>query len=392
MADRYVIKSETLTAIADAIRTNTDVTTIALTPVNMPSKITEVRQADYDKGYDEGYEMGHKAGADGLFTDLTGASCYIPSGWSYTGDSVEYAINGTIQITGGAEYEIDGIKLSTSGFGYHIPNDTGYMTFSNSYGIRLNITDGADVTNPELIYWINQNGVISGVDVYGEGYNYGYSIGYDTGYEEGHRAAYSEGYDTGYEEGHSAGYDEGETDGYNRGKTDGYNNGYFEGNQAGYDKGHSIGYNEGYTDGYDEAWASSGVDDMFVLMTVQAKNLPVDAAEYNNGEEDYMYPIELFEPVQIGHEGVMWLDYIDYDAVGSSSTMDLMVINHTDRHFYIYVQADCEFDDAQSEHKYERFYQRMYLEPQESYALRINATAGGINYSWETLVTGLRFI
>lgn len=76
------------------------------------------------------------------------------------------------------------------------------------------------------------NGVTSGTEAYGAGYNAGNSAGYSSGYSAGYSA------------GNSAGYNSG----YSKGKTDGYNDGYSKGKTAGNTKGYKSGYNQAISD------------------------------------------------------------------------------------------------------------------------------------------------
>lgn len=97
MSDVYLIKKETLTAIADAIRNGSQWDgawrDVDITPEQMPSAIEDIRYdgyydgeetgyaAGYDKGYDDGYEEGKADG--GVDLEALGVLCE----WSVMSDT-----------------------------------------------------------------------------------------------------------------------------------------------------------------------------------------------------------------------------------------------------------------------------------------------------------------
>lgn len=100
--------------------------------------------------------------------DLTGTTWDIPAGWtanagygmftlngSYTVDNYEYKLNGSSFLLG---YKVDDMEpiatANTFTTAEHMQNVTNLNSFT------LTITDGINVSNPSLIYWLASNGAM----------------------------------------------------------------------------------------------------------------------------------------------------------------------------------------------------------------------------------------
>ncbi len=65
MSDVYLIKKETLTAIADAIRRSSPYNPTTMTPEQMPQEIEQgVASGMWDEGFERGYTVGYQKGEE----------------------------------------------------------------------------------------------------------------------------------------------------------------------------------------------------------------------------------------------------------------------------------------------------------------------------------------
>ena len=166
MSDVYLIKKETLTAIADKIREKTRTEMDyeipeAITPEEMPAYI-EVNVAD--SNYDLGYADGQASSSEpSEVTDLTGTIWKLNSSIKSI-DSAIYSIN---FISNGTNYNsisgsISGIPIQIS-IKYGITGGTATTVYSGKVGTAkwanynyriIEISGGTDATNAELITWL----------------------------------------------------------------------------------------------------------------------------------------------------------------------------------------------------------------------------------------------
>ena len=80
MSDVYLIKKETLTAIADAIRRSSPYNPTTMTPEEMPQHIEQgVASGMWDEGFERGYTVGYQKGKEdgGVDLEALGELCEV---------------------------------------------------------------------------------------------------------------------------------------------------------------------------------------------------------------------------------------------------------------------------------------------------------------------------
>lgn len=179
MGEMYLIKGETLTAIADAIRENAPNSWegYEMFPIEMPDMIADVRR----EGYDEGYEAGKAEGGGGepsQVTDLTGTVwklntklVKLPSTKPY---NIDFTSNGTAFVS--IKYTTAAVG-STWNFNYVGTDGTSTLAYSSlrndwmHYNYRIiEISGGTDATNTALIDWLYANGELLSKGSYDDGF------------------------------------------------------------------------------------------------------------------------------------------------------------------------------------------------------------------------------
>ena len=100
-------------------------------------------------------------------TDLTNTTWEIPAGWTATAGYGQFSVNNNASSTyvnpsGTATYSQFNIGYSKTGSEYANTIQVGESGIGNSYPISITFTGGTDVTNPNLISWLEANGTLQG--------------------------------------------------------------------------------------------------------------------------------------------------------------------------------------------------------------------------------------
>lgn len=103
----------------------------------------------------------------GQITDLTGTTWYVPSGWSITNDFGTYNVKGSISFNSSTSGLVEDsfIQLKCyEAFSNLYLNYTISSSRGNSIGsdkaFTISFTGGTDVTNPDLIEWLETYGTM----------------------------------------------------------------------------------------------------------------------------------------------------------------------------------------------------------------------------------------
>lgn len=164
--------------------------------INVPS--TGYTQQDLDNAYDSGYTSGMTSG-------ITSGETRQKAKLATTA----FTANGTFQRADGWS----AITVDVSGGG-------GALQYKS-----VSISETAATITPDSGYVGMSSVDVDASEVWGNGYNSGYTDGYESGYTSGYTSGNTDGYASGYTSGNTDGY----LSGYTSGNTDGYSSGYTDG-------------------------------------------------------------------------------------------------------------------------------------------------------------------
>ena len=102
-----------------------------------------------------------------MVTNLTNTTWEIPAGWTATAGYGQFSVNNNASSTyvnpsGTATYSQFNIGYNKTGGNYANTIQVGEGGIGNSYPISVTFTGGTDVTNPQLISWLEANGTLQG--------------------------------------------------------------------------------------------------------------------------------------------------------------------------------------------------------------------------------------
>lgn len=150
MSDVYLIKGETLTAIADAIRQNGPASVqYQMTPEQMPDNIVTTVMSNNQEGYNEGHNQGYNKGYD------EGAS-----------EAITASKNGTMPIF---MQNNSSPRESFNGVGYYSLNTFAKYGYTIDDFIEYNAVAESDHF---VVSVVNKTGLTVGVCLYAECYSY----------------------------------------------------------------------------------------------------------------------------------------------------------------------------------------------------------------------------